>query len=200
MYLKPIFAESIILFKNIDLDHKKTLQYLSNLEFKLHEKNDQESKMSESVKILDESEYGNIIKKTFDKYIDQSIQIWGYKTNHQIINSWASETKPNCYSHLHRHQNFWLTTVYYPYSINNFAIEFESDRFDMADFDVPIANYNTFNNRSFTQEVGSGDLIIFSAKLKHKIHFNNTNEIRYSLATNILPKGTIGSRDSLLVL
>lgn len=199
MHLQPIFADSFILFKNIDLDHNEIKLYLQDQKFRL-EKKENQSLMSDSIKLLDQTNVGYNVKKVFDKYISKAIDAWGYDVGHRIVNSWATKTYPNNNSHLHRHLNFWLTTVYYPKSENKFKIKFESDRFDLTDYDIHIKNKNTFNSRTFVQEVESGDLLIFSARLKHQIEYNDTNEIRYSLATNILPKGCVGSRDSELVL
>jgi hypothetical protein len=197
MSLKTIFATGIKHFKNIDLDHKKTLQFLKNLNYTNNYPN--LSAMTESIKILDNSEYGKDIKKTFDIYIKKSIKEFGYKTNFEILNSWGTMTKPGTGSHPHKHLNFWLSTVYYPYS-NNFNIVFQSERFDLPDFDVPLEHNNPFNGRSFNLIVETGDLIVFPSKLYHSIGFNNTNDIRYSLASNIIPRGYIGSRDSRIFL
>lgn len=196
--VKPLFSDSIIFFKNIELDHKKTLELIKNNQFKDKGKK-LETSISQNIKILDGTKYGKQVRKVLDKYIAAAIDVWGYDVKHQIVNSWASETKPNCSTELHSHLNFWLSAVYYPYSKSKYLIYFQSDRPEMSDFSIPTKNWNPYNSRSHTHESETGDLLIFSAKLKHKIPVNYTNEKRYSLAINILPKGEIGiSRDGLL--
>ena len=52
MHLQPIFADSFILFKNIDLDHDETKLFLQDQNYRLEKKN--QSLMSNSIKILDQ--------------------------------------------------------------------------------------------------------------------------------------------------
>jgi hypothetical protein len=197
MSLKTIFSTGIVHFKNINLDHNKTLSFLKNLNYINTYLN--LSEMTQSIKILEESEYGKTIKEIFNYYVEKAINEFGYKTNFEILNSWGTRTNPGIGSHPHRHLNFWLTTTYYPYS-DNFNIIFQSERNDLPDFDIPIENFNSFNGRSFNLNVESGDLLIFPAKVQHSIALNTSNSIRYSLATNIIPRGFIGSRDSHIFL
>ena len=62
MHLQPIFADSFILFKNIDLDHDETKLFLQDQNYRL-EKKENQSLMSNSIKILDQTNVGYNIKK-----------------------------------------------------------------------------------------------------------------------------------------
>jgi hypothetical protein len=126
--------------------------------------------------------------------------IWKYDVGHNIVNSWSTRTSPGCSSDLHVHSNFWMSAVYYPFSNGGFEISFQSDRFDLTSYDVNKLENNCFNSTSWNYEVCSGDLIIFSAGVKHKIERNDTQDTRYSIAMNILPKGIIGMGDGTLTI
>jgi hypothetical protein len=47
----------------------------------------------------------------------------------------------------------------------------------------------------FSVTVSAGTMIVFPAYLQHKIGYNFSEENRYSIAVNILPKGNIGVND-----
>ena len=67
---------------------------------------------------------------------------------------------------------------------------------DWGSYDIPVSEYNNFNSGWWMQEMNPGDLIVFSANIEHRIPVNKTNQTRYSLAMNILPKGKMGVSDS----
>ena len=201
-FIQPIFASSFILFKNLNLDNDKIIKEFEALSYKnTSTVYENKSYKSNSIKILDEIESGEKIKKEISLCLDTAIKkIWKYNVEHTLVNSWVSKTYPNCDSNLHTHKNFWLSAVYYPYSSGKFKIRFESQRPDLTSYDVNVTEYNPYNSLYWEYEVCTGDLIVFSAALQHKISLNSTKDIRYSLAANILPKGKIGTGDGTLII
>jgi hypothetical protein len=200
--IQPIFSSSFIVFKNLNLDNNQMLKEFEELSYKTPNSDYQnKSHATESIKILDEIKSGEKIKKEINLCLDTAIKkIWKYDVGHTVVNSWVTKTYPNCDSDLHSHRNFWLSAVYYPYSFGKFKIRFESQRYDLTSYEIKTTEFNCFNSFSWDYEICTGDLIIFSAALPHKIYINNSKETRYSLAINILPKGKIGIHDGTLIV
>jgi hypothetical protein len=197
--VQPIFTPSFIVFKGLNLDNKQILEELEELPYiRLTEgKVDR----SDSIKILNEIKSGEKIKEEINLCLNHAIKdIWKYNTEHTIVNSWITKTFPKGYSQTHVHKNFWLSAIYYPFSQGQFKICFESDRPDLTSFDINTIEYNFFNTHTWEYPIDTGDLIIFSANLKHKIARNDTEDTRYSIAVNILPKGEIGQNEGLLYI
>jgi len=192
MIVKPTFSTGYVLFENIDLNHKDMLTSIKKEKYRPIGEHSCYSLISHDRNFLD-----NKTKKIFKSYIDKAIRD-GFKFNidHDIVNSWTTKCEPNTFSHFHVHKNFWLTAVYYPYSEFKYTIEFESKRMDWGSYDIPVSEYNNFNSGWWMQEMNPGDLIVFSANIEHRIPVNKTNQTRYSLAMNILPKGKMGVSDS----
>ena len=197
--VQPIFTPSFIIFKNLNLNNEKILKELETLQYtKLIEK---KVDRSNSIKILNDIKNGKKIKEEINICLNHAIKnVWKYNTEHTIVNSWATRTLPGGYSSAHTHKNFWLSAVYYPYSQGKFKICFESDRHDLSSFDINTTELNFFNTYVWEYSIDTGDLIVFSSNLKHKIAMNNTENIRYSIAINILPKGEIGQNEGVLYI
>jgi hypothetical protein len=200
--IQPIFSSSFILFKDLGLDNNQMLKEFEELSH-TNTNPDYKNKTtkSDSIQVLNELKSGEKIKNKINLCLDTAIKkIWKYNIDHTIVNSWITKTYPNCDSHSHTHKNFWLSAVYYPYSSGKFKIRFESERFDLTSYDIRVTEYNCFNASHWDYEVCTGDLIIFSAALRHKIYVNTTKDIRYSLAVNIMPRGEIGINDGTLII
>jgi ectoine hydroxylase-related dioxygenase (phytanoyl-CoA dioxygenase family) len=195
---QPIFTPSFIVFKNLNLNNKEIIKELKKLPY---EKIHKSTEKSVSIKILNEIKSGKKIQEEINLCLNVAIKdIWKYDIGHTIVNSWSTKTKPGCESTLHSHKNFWISAVYYPYSERKFKIIFQSDRLDLPSFDINTLEYNCYNSHVWEYTIDTGDVIIFSAALKHKIAMNNTEKTRYSIATNILPKGEIGKDDGTLLI
>jgi hypothetical protein len=199
--IQPLFTPSYVVFKNLDLDNTQILKELYEYSYQDTCAQINKSQKSNSIKVLNEMKSGEKIKKEIDLCLDFAIKkIWKYDIDHNIVNSWITKTNPNCDSDAHSHKNFWLSAVYYPYSTGKFKIRFESERFDLTSYGIKVSEPNCFNSNIWDYEVCTGDLVVFSAALRHKIYMNNTKDIRYSIAINILPKGEVGKDDGRLLL
>ena len=127
----------------------------------------------------------------------------GYRKRDYIITtSWITLTPPGGSAQMHRHRNsFWSGVYYYHdnYDDDSGAIEFENPLATKWDFffDVPdIESSNEFNSPAWRFIPERKRLILFPSHLKHAILLNESNEIRYSLAFNIVPLGNWGDSDS----
>tara|TARA_R110000823_G_C15734608_1_gene480154 strand:+ start:97 stop:717 length:621 start_codon:yes stop_codon:yes gene_type:complete len=199
--VQSIFTPSFIVFKNLNLDNNQILKELNNFSYQKTSVYGNKSQRSDSIKVLNEMKSGDKIKKEINLCLDTAIKkIWKYDIGHTIVNSWVTKTNTNCDSDSHSHKNFWLSAVYYPYSPGKFKIRFESDRFDLTSYEINVIEYNCFNSTAWDYEVFTGDLVVFSAALRHKIYVNTAKDTRYSIAINILPKGKIGTNDGALLV
>lgn len=190
----PIITSFFCVYKNINLDHEKIFNELKQLPF-VKTNNNTNSHITVSKKILTNLHSGKELHDAIYFHTDNFIKnIYKYKTQFQIVNSWVTKTEPNGSSDYHVHKNFWLSAVYYPHGSleDKFSINLNtlnSDNF----FDFETIEKNFINSQRVTQEITEGDLILFPANLYHKINTNISNKDRYSLAVNILPLGEIGN-------
>ena len=117
--------------------------------------------------------------------------------NYKIFSSWLTKTEPKAFSESHSHTNSWLSGVYYPKGNPSFKIKFYND--NKSQFFTPPTKYNIYNSNEWTISPQNDYLIIFFSQLRHKIILNNSDENRYSLAFNLIPKGKFGEGDSEII-
>ena len=117
----------------------------------------------------------------------------------KITTSWLTAIEPNTNPIMHRHSNSWFSSVYYfqdsPYS----GLEFKNP----IERDIDLVNYGTQTTPGslmhFQLQPKKNMLVIFPSYLHHKIMKNTFNEVRHSLAFNIMPDGITGATDSTFV-
>jgi hypothetical protein len=190
----PIITSFFCVFKNINIDHQKILKEFQELSF-VKTNNNINSHITESKKILSTLNSGKELHDVIYFHSENFIKnIYKYKTQFQIVNSWVTKTEPMGSSDFHVHKNFWLSAVYYPHGSleDKFSITLSTIKTNNF-FDFEIIEKNFINNQCVTHEITEGDLILFPACLFHKINTNVSNKDRYSLAVNILPLGEIGN-------
>ena len=196
-----LFSQNVFRTNVKNLNHKKIHKELKKLDYKNIFSSQEpyfDTKQYTTTKfdILNRIPSGKELKLEMENQIKLAIESFGYQINSQIINSWATKVKPGNYSDWHCHTNFWLSLVYYPHG--NFTISFLKPQ--MEYFDVPVKEQNSLNNITYTFFVQEGDMLIFPTYLQHKVGYNDTKMDRYSMALNILPKGTIGEDDGILTI
>ena len=127
----------------------------------------------------------------------------GYKERDYLITtSWLTLNPPGGSAQLHCHRNsFWSAVYYYHdnYDDDSGEISFENPLEDKWDFffDQPdIETSNEFNAGSWRFKPQKKKLILFPSYLRHSVCLNESNDIRYSLAFNIVPLGVWGNVDS----
>jgi len=151
--------------------------------------------ISEELYILNLDIFKNIkekILKSFLKYID----LYKYENNFTITTSWITKSEPGHYGEYHRHTNCFLSGIYYfKFPINSGFISF--DKFNNENIQVIPKEWNRYSGAGHIELIEEDNIIFFPSCLHHKQLKNNSQDIRYSLAFNFMPKGKTGSRDSV---
>lgn len=151
------------------------------------------SSLSTNLKILNKKSLKDI-KKQIIKYIyDYTGNVLQYSNSFNITTSWFTKTLTNQTSDYHKHKNSVFSAVLY---LNKAHGNLSFMNFEDEFFDFNKKEDNMFNSNAFEIIPEEGGIIIFPSNLYHKIMLNNNNEIRYSLALNIMPTGKIGNKDS----
>ena len=110
----------------------------------------------------------------------------------KITTSWLTAIAPNATPTLHRHSNSWFSGVYY-FQDSYSGLEFKNP----IDRDIDLKNGKLTGNWRLNPKKNM--LVFFPSYLYHKIEKNTFDEVRHSLAFNIMPDGTTGKVDSEFV-
>jgi len=194
----PLFAEPIALF-TLKMDSQDVLKEIKSLKFiprvsDYSNAHDKYNYGSESFDILSKGPHLKCLEAAITNACEHFIkEIGEYKTDFRITNSWATKVKPGGYAARHYHANSWLSGIYYPIGDPSFAVRFHSPRKTAYDFQ-PL-KFNVFNSMAWTCVAKDNLLILFNSILDHEILTNQSKSTRYSIAFNVLPKGTIGKGD-----
>ncbi len=191
MTVLPLFASylsTIVVTEDTSaLDHNK---------FEL--KGDPECiKISKDVRIL--KKYPKIEKILLKKFKDFAKDTFLYDNDFSISTSWITKAEKGQSSELHNHKNSFYSGIYYydEYSDKSGKIIFSSPIASFPDFWVCPSKYIIQNSTDWTITPTKGLLLLFPSYLKHKIHRHLDEVPRYSLAFNIVPRGTYGAVDSV---
>ena len=116
----------------------------------------------------------------------------------KITTSWLTAIEPNANPTLHRHSNSWFSGVYY-FQDSYSGLEFKNP----IERDIDLVNYGSETMpgslMNWTLQPKKNMLVIFPSYLHHRIMKNTSNEVRHSLAFNIMPDGITGENDSTFV-
>ena len=110
----------------------------------------------------------------------------------KITTSWLTAIAPNATPTLHRHSNSWFSGVYY-FQDSYSGLEFKNP----IERDIDLKNGKLTSNWKLNPKKNM--LVFFPSYLYHKIEKNTFDEVRHSLAFNIMPDGTTGKVDSEFV-
>ena len=114
-----------------------------------------------------------------------------------ITTSWLTRSKPEKTSHLHSHFNCAYSGIFYiNVSPDSGDIYFENMIHRTFNYDEKICEYNIYNSKAYRWTPENKMIIFFPSDVYHKLLDNNSEIVRYSLAFNIVPLGTVGSFDS----
>ena len=185
MNLFPLFGDAVA-FTKINVDNNKVLNILKQTNFKIR-KQKLGSMVSDTFNFLERCSF---LEKEINKILkDYIFNVLRQNTDFQYTTSWATKTTFGNKSDSHAHGNSWLSGVYYPMGDKSFKIKlhslkptFWSDR---------VIDYNIYNSRTWTFDIEDNHLIIFPSFVPHEILTNNSKQDRYSIAFNIIPKGTM---------
>jgi uncharacterized protein (TIGR02466 family) len=183
----PIVNNGVFVY-NLDIK-KDYSKYYKSLKYI---KSSGESNISVSMNVLKKiPEIKKEIELACSHFINEILYM---ECEYNIYNSWFTLTKPKADSAPHVHTNSWISGVYYPEHNKDFNIIVYNDFHNF--YMTTVKQYGIYNSRFFTINPQKNQLILFFSNLRHQISKNNSNIDRYSLAFNVLPKGTFGISDS----
>ncbi len=153
--------------------------------------NDWSTYTTESVNVL--QKYPKIKKeftKTVKEFLKQGLSI---QQDITMTTSWLTKNTPKMFAeHRHRHTNCWYSAVFYLQDNSHIKFEIENPQIYVAPKEWTIDNSSTY-----TLIGKKGTLFIFPGFTYHApIRGNSNHDIRYSLAMNFMPVGTVGDKDS----
>jgi len=115
--------------------------------------------------------------------------VYMYDCNYRLTTSWATKADSFEESEVHCHSNSWLSGVYYPQDNNKICF----DNKDMGYFLGAPREWNQYNTRNINVSTHKNTLLLFPSHLYHRIPSLDLKGVtRYSLAFNVLPKGSFG--------
>ena len=110
--------------------------------------------------------------------------------------SWTNYTKPGQFHHKHAHPNSFVSAVFYIKTNPEVdRIFFYKDGYNQLD--IPPANWNTYNSKSWWFPADPGQLILFPSSLSHMVETVQGEDTRVSLSFNTFLQGTLGDEKEL---
>jgi len=132
----------------------------------------------------------------FNRLNDEHLK---YENKFVINTSWYTHSKPGQYASFHNHSNCMFSGVFYvKVPENSGDIEFDSHSGNT--FQPRSSEPNIFNSRSIKIKPSKGKLLFFDSNIYHEIKRNESDQVRVSIAFNLLPTGDLGYFDSHLKL
>lgn len=193
----PLFSTPLCIFKNVlDIDQYQKIDTLvKNCDYglfsgpKKHNVKPQ-PKLSKNLNILDEvPEVKIIFEEIFTKYMYDLKRVINTKF---IINcSWVVKINPGQDGgNYHIHANSYFSGVMYLEN-NISSIEFKSP-LGANRYSFDEEENTPYNTTGFLVNPEKNMLLFFPSHIEHKVNTNLTNNIRYSIAFNIIPSGSYG--------
>jgi uncharacterized protein (TIGR02466 family) len=146
--------------------------------------------------VLEKSEMKDL-KQFFLEKVKEFVEITEnpkYDHEYYITNSWLNFTRPGQGHHQHKHQNSFVTGVFYVNALP------EHDCIEMIDSTIRFIQlenkgFNPYNSRVWDFKVASGELYLFRSDAVHRVPTTdaNTKHTRISLSFNTFLRGHIGS-------
>jgi uncharacterized protein (TIGR02466 family) len=113
-----------------------------------------------------------------------------------ITLSWTNYTKPGQFHHKHAHPNSFVSAVFYiKTNPATDKIHFYKDGYNQLD--IPPADWNTYNSKSWWFQAEVGQLILFPSSLSHMVETVQGEDTRVSLSFNTFLQGTLGDEKEL---
>ena len=117
-------------------------------------------------------------------------------TDFCITTSWITKSAPGETSHIHNHRNCFYSGIFHlQVPPNSGEICFEN-YLETNYIKLLASEYNIHNSSHYTMMPRNGTILFFPSMIHHRVLPNNSEEVRYSLAFNLMPKGKVGEGDS----
>jgi uncharacterized protein (TIGR02466 family) len=138
-------------------------------------------------------------QKLLELFNELNKKLLCYPNEFKITTSWFTRANPGTYSHFHNHKNSFYSGVLYfgDYDSNSSPIEFTTYN-DGSGFFMDPDEYTIYNSKLWRISPQKNSLIFFPSQTYHRIGINESSDVRYSLAFNIIPVGKIGRGDSAM--
>lgn len=179
---------------------KSELDFIISQKSKIH-KNIGNNSSNDSY-ILENKELINLKKQILnfvDDHTKNVLAVDTKKVTPYITQSWLNFTNVNEFHHLHNHTNSYLSGVFYIKAKKDVdKIFFEKDMNYLLHPEVTEFNLN--NSDNWWLPVETGEIVLFSSKLKHYVEKVEKTDERISLAFNVFLKGTIGTNQDFTEL
>jgi uncharacterized protein (TIGR02466 family) len=179
---------------------KSELDFIISQKSKIHKNIG--NKSSNDSYILENKELVNLKKQILnfvDDHTKNVLAVDTKKVTPYITQSWLNFTNVNEFHHLHNHTNSYLSGVFYIKAKKDVdKIFFEKDMNYILH--PEFTEFNINNSNSWWLPVETGEIILFSSKLKHFVEKVEKTDERISLAFNVFLKGTIGNNQDFTEL
>jgi len=204
MIVEQLFS-SPVYNSSIDIDLKPYLDLCLKEEdhFKIDYLGKEVNKVSGASKelyILEKEEFKDLKNEILKHTKSYTNDILKYSNDFKITTSWISFTDPGCSSLLHRHQNSIFSGIVYLQTDEKSGNLMFENYHNLGDFSLNRKEHNILNSELWHYTPFNNKIILFPAKLFHKIDTNNSNIKRVSVAFNLIPYGTFGQGDSTLTI
>ena len=147
-------------------------------------------------------EFPRIKKLILDKFNFAAEEILRYKKRqYSITSSWLTSTSKGQFSQTHNHRNSFYSGVYYydEYPQGSGGISFSNPNIELGDFffaSQDLEESTMVNSMAWNFFPRKNELILFPSYLRHSILKHEADNVRHSLAFNIVPLGNWGDADS----
>ncbi|NDD13605.1 MAG: hypothetical protein EB072_13405 [Betaproteobacteria bacterium] len=166
----------------------------------LEQRNNKGNRVSVDIDVL-ERESMRDLKAWIDACLETYFrQVMGAKQDAKIhiTQSWSNYSAPGQWHHSHRHQNSWISGVYYVQCNPSDKIQFARDHYDQIRL-IP-EHWNIYNSPTWWIPVSAGLLLLFPSNLIHEVPQVEGDKVRISIAFNTWPSGTLGDSDQKTAL
>ena len=196
----PIFPRAFVEY-NVKENLEPLFDEVKNLEYISHKNTYSNIETSEDKFVLDSlPKFKKVFKKYFYHFKDNFLN---YKNvDFEITTSWATKTVKGGFSAPHAHYNSFYSGVYYFETMpeEGADIIFERPEETSSFLIQPDVEVNSVTTNFCFYKPAKDTLIFFPSFIKHKVALHNIDDVRYSLAFNIIPVGKFGYQDSTLNL
>ena len=122
-----------------------------------------------------------------------------YDNKFVINTSWYTHSKPGQYASYHKHSNCMFSGVFYV-KVPEKSGDIEFGNSTPNTFQPLCSEPNIFNLTGIKIKPERGNLLFFNSNIYHEIKKNESDQVRVSIAFNLLPVGDLGYFDSYLKL
>ena len=199
MEVLPTFSK-IICSTELNLSEKEYTiieDYLSKLS--LFESDDHYAVPTEDKFVLRHDTLSFLHDKIMSEFNRLNSEHLKYDNQFVMNTSWYTYSKPGQYATFHNHSNCMFSGVFYVKVPENSG-DIEFDAHTGSTFQPRSSEPTIRNSRSIKIKTSRGKLLLFDSNIYHEVKMNESDDVRVSIAFNLLPTGELGYFDSHLKL